>query len=229
MTFSVTATGTAPLYYQWYNGNGAISGASGSTYTIASVSTAHAGTYYCVVSNICTPNATSNNIALTVFTAPSLTAQSTDQTVCSGAAANFSVSVSSSPASTYQWYKNASPIASAKNKQYLIGSVSTNNAGSYYCIATNSCGSVQSNAAILIVNTKPTVSSISDSTTECVGNSAVMNVAANGTNPLSYQWYQNLTPIQNATNSFHLISSVELSDQGNYYCVVTNSCGNDYR
>ncbi|MBT3424032.1 MAG: T9SS type A sorting domain-containing protein, partial [Bacteroidetes bacterium] len=228
MTFSVTATGTAPLYYQWYNGNGAISGASGSTYTIASVSTAHAGTYYCVVSNICTPNATSNNIALTVFTAPSLTAQSTDQTVCSGAAANFSVSVSSSPASTYQWYKNASPIASAKNKQYLIGSVSTNNAGSYYCIATNSCGSVQSNAAILIVNTKPTVSSISDSTTECVGNSAVMNVAANGTNPLSYQWYQNLTPIQNATNSFHLISSVELSDQGNYYCVVTNSCGNDF-
>ena len=45
-TFSVAATGTGTLSYQWYDGSGAISGATGATY-----STATAGSYYVAVSN----------------------------------------------------------------------------------------------------------------------------------------------------------------------------------
>ena len=45
-TFSVAASGTATLTYQWYDGSGAISGATGPTYSTATV-----GSYYVVVSN----------------------------------------------------------------------------------------------------------------------------------------------------------------------------------
>ena len=56
-TFSVTAGGTAPLYYQWYkNGvdlsdGGGISGATTPTLTLTGVTSANAGTYNVVVYN----------------------------------------------------------------------------------------------------------------------------------------------------------------------------------
>src|ERR1700691_3003162 len=42
-TFSVTATGTAPLSYQWQKGGSAISGATASTYTISDAALADSG------------------------------------------------------------------------------------------------------------------------------------------------------------------------------------------
>jgi len=67
-SFSVTATGTAPLSYQWYKNNGILSGANNTSYTIASVAAADAGTYNVIVSNSAgsTP---SNNATLTVTAA----------------------------------------------------------------------------------------------------------------------------------------------------------------
>ena len=50
MTFTVTATGTAPLNYQWQKG-GEYAGATAASYTIPNYSYSHAGTYRVVVSN----------------------------------------------------------------------------------------------------------------------------------------------------------------------------------
>ncbi len=51
VTFSVTATGTAPLIYQWRKNGSSISNANADSYTIASVSSGDAGNYSCYVSN----------------------------------------------------------------------------------------------------------------------------------------------------------------------------------
>lgn len=52
VTFSVSATGTAPLRYQWYTTGGAtVSNATGSSFTIPSVDGSWAGGYFCRVSN----------------------------------------------------------------------------------------------------------------------------------------------------------------------------------
>ncbi|HEY9044963.1 MAG TPA: PQQ-dependent sugar dehydrogenase [Ohtaekwangia sp.] len=66
-TFSVTATGTAPLTYQWQKNNANISGATASTYTIASTQASDAGAYRVIVSNS-VGTATSNAAQLTVTT-----------------------------------------------------------------------------------------------------------------------------------------------------------------
>jgi hypothetical protein len=50
-SFSVTATGTAPLRYQWLRNGANIAGATASTYTIANAQPANAGQYSVVVSN----------------------------------------------------------------------------------------------------------------------------------------------------------------------------------
>jgi glucose/arabinose dehydrogenase len=64
-TFSVTATGTAPLKYQWQKNGVSISGATAATYSIASTTSSHAGSYRVVVSNT-VGSVTSNAAQLTV-------------------------------------------------------------------------------------------------------------------------------------------------------------------
>ena len=71
VTFSVTATGTAPLSYQWQkdgvnlNDGGRISGATTATLTITGVTESDEGGYRCVVTNSA-GTATSNTATLTV-------------------------------------------------------------------------------------------------------------------------------------------------------------------
>ena len=66
-SFSVVATGTAPLSYQWSLGGIAISGATSATYSIASATSSSAGTYSVTVSNAA-GSVTSSNATLTVNT-----------------------------------------------------------------------------------------------------------------------------------------------------------------
>ena len=64
-SFTVAASGTAPLSFQWKKGGTAISGATSATYTITPTTTAHAGSYTVTVSNTA-GTVTSNAAVLTV-------------------------------------------------------------------------------------------------------------------------------------------------------------------
>lgn len=66
VTFSVVATGTPAPTYQWKFNGTAISGATSSSYSIASVTTAQAGSYSVAVTNI-RSNTTSGAATLTVL------------------------------------------------------------------------------------------------------------------------------------------------------------------
>ena len=67
--FTVTATGTQPIRYQWrYNGNN-LAGATSANYSISRVESNQAGNYSVVVSNA-GGSVTSQNAALTVLRNP---------------------------------------------------------------------------------------------------------------------------------------------------------------
>ena len=51
-TFSVEATGTSPLAYQWYFSGKPIPGATNADYAIASVQASNVGSYSVVVANL---------------------------------------------------------------------------------------------------------------------------------------------------------------------------------
>lgn len=105
VTFSVTASGTTPLSYQWRKGGINITGATGSSYTISSLVVADAGSYDVVVSNDCgtvTSNAATltvnkANQTITVTThAPSTAAYNSTFNVAATASSGLSVSITTS-------------------------------------------------------------------------------------------------------------------------------------
>jgi len=92
VTFTASATGTLPLFYQW-NFNGVpIPGATDITYTRLGVQAADAGTYSLIVSNAAGA-AASDGALLTVNTGPIL-APIADQTVAAGQILSFTVQAS---------------------------------------------------------------------------------------------------------------------------------------
>ena len=151
VTFSVVATGTAPLSYQWYKGSSKISGATGSSYTISSAKSSDAGSYYVVVSNTA-GSVTSTTVTLTVILKPVITVQPRSLTVDEDDPATFSVTATGTAPLSYQWYKDGRAISGATGSSYTISSAKKSDEGSYYVIVRNNAGSVTSNTVTLTVN-----------------------------------------------------------------------------
>ena len=120
-SFSVAASGVAPLAYQWRKNAVNIGGATSSSYSIASTVAGDAAAYSVVVTDGC-GSVTSADALLTVNTEPSITAQPAGATVCEGAAASFEVAASGGGSFTYQWRKNAVDIPGATSSSYSIAS-----------------------------------------------------------------------------------------------------------
>src|SRR5439155_526527 len=83
-TFSVTATGTAPLSYQWQRGGVPISGATLASYTTPSTTSGDNGAQFTVVVSNPAGSVTSSAATLTVNpapVAPTITSQPVSRTV----------------------------------------------------------------------------------------------------------------------------------------------------
>jgi PKD repeat protein len=223
MLFTVTVTGTAPLTYQWYVDTGAVAGANANSYTISSVTTSNAGNYYVKVTNQC-GTATSSTKTLTVHTAPVITSQTTSDTICENQSMVFNVTTTGTTPITYQWYKNSTALTGATNNIYMIASADTLDAGTYYAIATNSCGNDQSSNIVLTVDKLAQITYQSGDSSRCEGESMTFAVQATGTAPLAYQWYKSGVVIQGATASTYALNNVSNTDAGYYHCTISNSC-----
>jgi hypothetical protein len=73
---------------------------------------------------------------------------------------------------------------------------------------------------------KPTFVEQPKPATTVVGNSASFSGRAQGSAPLSYQWYKDGTVIVAATNTTLTITSAQYTDIGNYKLVASNPAGN---
>jgi uncharacterized repeat protein (TIGR03803 family) len=161
-TFSVLASNSSPLNYQWQkNGTnllniGKLSGATNATLTITGVSDSDAATYSVVVTNLA-GSVSSSNATLTVIDPPNIMAQPLGQRVVLGGSVSFNVSVSGTAPFRYQWRFKGINLLNATNALFAIQAVGATNTGNYSVIATNLAGSVTSSNAFLTVIVPPTL------------------------------------------------------------------------
>jgi len=230
-SFSVTASGSATLSYQWYKDGSALSGATSASLSLSAVTSANAGSYTVKVTNS-GGNITSSAATLTVnaaAVAPSISTQPTSLTVTSGQAASFSVVAAGTAPFTYQWYKDGAQVINATSATLSLGNVSSGNAGSYTVKVTNSAGNITSAAATLTVNAlviAPAITAQPTNSTVTAGQNSSFSVIASGTAPLSYQWYKDGSALSGATSASLSLSAVTSANAGSYSVKVTNSAGN---
>lgn len=153
--FSVTATGDAPLSYQWQRNSSNITGATGSSYTTGATdyATDNGAKYRCIIANGC-GSVTSNEATLTIAcTGAAVSIHPASTTVTIPSAATFSVTATGSYTLAYQWQKNSVNIGGATASSYTTPATSTaDNGNKYRCVITNSCGTATSNEAVLTAN-----------------------------------------------------------------------------
>ena len=222
-TFSVTATGNN-LSYQWRKNGTNISGATASSFSIAAATAADAANYDVVVNSACGGSVTSNPVALTVNNTLAITTQPTDQTVCAGAAATFSVTATGAGL-TYQWRKNGTNISGATASSFNLAAATAADAATYSVVVTSTCGTpVTSANAVLTINPATAITTQPVAQTVCAGAAASFSVTATGAG-LTYQWRKNGTNISGATASSFSIAAATAADAANYDVVVSGACG----
>jgi hypothetical protein len=154
-TFSIAATGSAPLAYQWQRGGVAISGAKSSAYTTAATTSSDNGAQFRVVVSNSKGTVTSNNATLTVTSAtvpPTISSHPSNQTVTAGQTATFSVTASGTSPLSYRWQKNGSIVNGAISSTYTTPAATSADNGARFAVeVSNAASSVMSNDATLSV------------------------------------------------------------------------------
>ena len=227
-TFSVVATGTGTLTYQWKKNGTTMSGATSASYTTAATVASDNGASFNVTVTDIAGNVTSNAATLTVNAPPSITAQPANQTVNAGQTATFTVTAAGTGTLTYQWKKGGTAIGGATAASYTTPATASSDSGAQFTVTvTNSFGNVTSNAATLTVNIPPTISAQPASQTVAVGQTATFSVTATGTGTLTYQWKKNGTAISGATSASYTTPATVSSDNGATFTVtIASSTGN---
>jgi hypothetical protein len=144
-TLSVEASGYAPLSYVWKKDGVAISGASGTSYTIGSMKAVDAGVYTVEVSNeVKTVSSAGANVS--AFLIPVITQAPVGGQVTYGGTYTLSVVASGGAPLSYQWMKEGVALSGKTTSSMSIVKAVDANTGNYSVRVTNSAGSVTSAA-----------------------------------------------------------------------------------
>ena len=240
-TFSVAATGTAPLRYQWKKNGTDIPGATSSTYTTPAISSAdNAAVFTVVVSNSAGFSVTSSNATLTVpgavvvpvvevpvvvtpvLVAPAISTQPAAQTVRVGQSATFGVTATGTAPLGYQWTKNGTYIIGATSSSYTTPATSyRDNGGVFSVVVSNGAGTVTSSIAALTVNSSIDIDTQPAAQNITAGQTATFSATGAGT--LSYQWKKNgvnITGGTGATTNTYTTPAMSYAGNGAVYSVV---------
>lgn len=182
--FIVTATGTAPITYQWKrNGipltdDANTSGANSIFLHLNSVQAADEGYYVCEATNI-TGTTPSNTVFLEVNDPPSFITHPGNQTINPGGIARFTLQTTGTQPIFYQWSKdngvifNDGRISGVDTPDLTITSVTMSDAGIYTCQAINSLGDDVSDPIRLTINPTLTVNSMYGTSDPPIGDNII--------------------------------------------------------
>lgn len=223
-SFSVTATGDAPLAYVWKKDTKTIPGATASVFTIPSTTATDAGSYTVTVSNGAGA-ATSSAAVLAVNVPPSIAVPPAAADVVAGSTVTFSVQAAGTGPFTYQWKKGGGALRGQTQPTLTLTGVTAVSAGDFTVTVTSPFGSVTSDPATLTVRTPPSITGSPLALTVLEGGTANFLVTADGTAPLSYQWQHDTADLPGQTAATLTLSNITTSQAGKYRVKVTNSAG----
>jgi Ig-like domain-containing protein/dual-action HEIGH metallo-peptidase len=236
VTFTVTATGDAPLRYQWYAGSSGNTAAPISNATTSSLTVKPAVTtaYWVRITNDCDPPADSGTVFAIVNNCPPVTidSQSADATILEGRSTTLTASASGGTIS-YQWYAGTSGVTSSPISGGTGSSltVTPSHTSSYWLRASNSCGSSIDSRTITITVLPCAAPKIvvQPASANIVSNfGTTLYAAVTGTQPITYQWYEGTFPDTShpaTAGTSATLAVPPLVASASYWLHVSSDCG----
>ena len=234
-TLSVTASGGAPLRYQWRFNGANLDGATNSVLTLQDLDLDQAGLYNVTVYNNAGAVTSSNalvNVRLGLF----ITTQPQPVNVREGSNTVLTISVySEAPPITYQWQFNGADIPGATGPSLAIDDAGEEDDGLYRCIVEDGIGPITSHSVRVTVLIRPTLLSPVPplNVTAAAGDTLTFNGQLRGTLPIFARWRfirtngQNFI-VANQTNNDHSITASHTfaaNDSGRMAVSLTNLAG----
>ena len=228
-TLSVTASGTAPLTFQWFIGasgdtSNPIPSATGSQVIVSPTTTTN---YWVQVSGACAPVANSNAATVTVnATCPTVTVTAPTATALGGGSFSLAATASGGSGFTFQWFQGATsgsgtPVGTG-NPFVVSPTVTT----TYWVRVTNSCGNTADSATVTVTVGCPTVTLPNPSAVQQSSGGYLLSENASGGTTFAFTWFigpapGSGTPVGNG-NPFFVNPTVTTT----YWVRVANECGN---
>ncbi len=197
--------------YQWQRNGVNINGANATTYTVHTT-----GNYTVYVSNTFGCAVISSVVPVTISPVPPALLSNiggylnicTNDSLLLGAPINYTQSY------VYQWYWDGNIINGAISASYI-----TRTAGAYQVTVSDHQCLSKSNILTVTTIQAPVDTLLSyGQTIICPGGTGVTLAGGTASNPESYMWYRNGTPIQSATRSSYLAPTV-----GTYTLKITDT------
>ncbi|MBB5059284.1 hypothetical protein HDF16_004007 [Granulicella aggregans] len=193
-TFTVAASGSGSLNYQWYAGKTAIAGATSTSYTTPATTTGNNNeTFMVTVTSASGFGAvTSNPVTLSVIAAANaaITTQPAWQSAVVGQTATLTVVASGSPTLNYAWYEDNAQVANGPQNSFTTPVLTAAGTHTFYVIVSNPLNKVQSSNAVITVNAATPVSFLTQPTSQIAATNQPVKLIATvaGSAPYTYQW-----------------------------------------
>ncbi|MGD0208397.1 MAG: pectinesterase family protein [Verrucomicrobiota bacterium] len=239
---SVSAAGTAPLYYQWYYtdtnniSTNLLDGATSASYSVVTSQESDSGYYFVIVTN--DYNSVTSLVAYVLIKpTPPVLSGPTNQSVIVGNNATLTATrTAGAPTPDYRWYFGTPPtwtqltddgshIAGSSTLSLTITNVQyPADGGTYSIVASNEAG-LYTNSATLTVIVPPTFTTSPTSLTVNAGDTANFYAVATGVPAPTLQWYKNKVLMGGQTSSPLSIANAQGSDIATYSVVASNAAG----
>ena len=223
---NVSASGSAPLQYQWLKNGFPIAYATNAALDFGIAGTADGADYSAVVRNAA-GFAVSRSARVTVVIPPRITLQPVGLSVLPGSNVTFTVAAVGTGTIRYQWRKDGVDIPGATLATLSVPNAQLVNEGEYQAVVSDDLTTIQSVAVRLIVRVAPTFVVQPVGSTNAAGSSVTFTVVANGSLPMGFIWRKGSVAVTNfvgmsRSNTF-TISNLRLSDSAGYRVVITNA------
>jgi uncharacterized repeat protein (TIGR01451 family) len=151
VTFTVTASGTPPLSYQWEFEGAELAGQTGASLVLSGVQTNQSGAYRVRVTNP-VGSVNSDVATLTVLELPVFLVQPQSATNTAGSTARLTALAAGTTPLSYQWFLNQTTrLAGQTNATLQFTNAQTSHSGAYTVTASNIAGVRTSAVAVLTI------------------------------------------------------------------------------
>jgi hypothetical protein len=224
--YDLLISGTLPMEFEWINQTNSETLSTDEDLFISSAALENNGIYYCNISNECGDIST-DLFEIIINQAPVALSSPSDVSACEGDSIALIVDYEGTEPVDFLWYRNGSAVSWADNDTIIMNPANFGQTGTYFCRMNNECGTTDTDPFFLHIGTPPEITLNPFNQTYCEMDTLNLVISAAGENIL-YQWYHNETPLIGEADTVLNIPNIDVSYEGDYYCVAYNGCEDVY-